>query len=507
MAMPQIPRVSRSGFRASRITVALVALGLGLSPGLAQALTAAEVWSEMQRIATESGQTPRAASERGGDGTLTLEGVTIAAGADAGNRTTTLIDSILLTENADGSVGIAYQGAYQIVLESSAPGGLDRAVLDLQTSGLKALATGTVGDLLFQYDADEAALSLSQFAAADRSEIPDFQLSVTDLSLTSRFVGSQNAVDAEAANLSFVLSIVAPDGAGQIDAEYRLTSPTLQSTGNALALSSASSLEGLLASGVPFAFEFNHSGMALGLSASSQGVSDGLAAEIATGTSRARLADGAIDAAGSANGLRLQAVSNRLPAPLSASADTLSVAGMLPVVSGTDSVPVSMEMTIEKLTFGDEVWQMIDPGENLPRDPARLQLDLDGVARFSDSAGGMPLQRGPVLDLEQLTINNFALSAAGALLEAEGAAIIDRARPGPLPGMPALIGRFGLAASGAEALMTGLAGAGILQPSDAMGLRMMLGMLARPGTQPDTLTSEIELRPDGSVVANGMQLR
>lgn len=507
MAMPQIPHVTCISFRIPQTSAALVALGLGLSPGLAQALTAAEVWSEMQRFATESGQTPRAASERGGDGTLTLEGVTIAANTDTANQTTTLIDGIRLTENADGSVGISYQGAYQIVLESSAPGGIDRAVLDLQTSGLSAIATGTVGDLLFQYDANEVALRLSQFAAADRSEIPEFQLSLTDLSMTSRFVGSQNAVDASAADLSFVLSVIAPDGMGQMDAEYRLTSPTLQSTGNSLALSSASSLEGLLASGVPFAFEFSHAGMALGLSASTQGTSDGLALEIETGTSRARLADGAIDVAASANGLRLQTVSNRLPAPLSASADRLSVAGTLPVVMGTDSVPVSVDVTIAELTFGDEVWQMLDPGENLSREPAQLQLDLEGVARFSDSAGDTSLQPGPVLDLEQLTINSFSLSAAGALLEAEGAAIIDRARPGPLPGMPAVIGRFGLAASGAEALLTGLASAGILQSSDAMGLRMMLGMLARPGSQPDTLTSEIELRPDGSVIANGMQLR
>ncbi len=47
----------------------------------------------------------------------------------------------------------------------------------------------------------------------------------------------------------------------------------------------------------------------------------------------------------------------------------------------------------------------------------------------------------------------------------------------------------------------------IMQPQDVMGVRMMMGMAARPGETPDSLASTIQLTPDGGLIANGMQLR
>jgi hypothetical protein len=164
-------------------------------------------------------------------------------------------------------------------------------------------------------------------------------------------------------------------------------------------------------------------------------------------------------------------------------------------------------VTVGALVLGDEVWALVDPNGHLSRDPAQLRIDLDGQARVTDGLAALPMAPGPMLELEQITINDLSLSAAGAQVQAQGDLAIDRARPGPVPGMPGVIGRLAIAASGTDALLNGLAAAGLLQPSDTMGLRMMMGMLSRPGSAPDTLTSEIELTPEGSVIANGMQLR
>ena len=41
----------------------------------------------------------------------------------------------------------------------------------------------------------------------------------------------------------------------------------------------------------------------------------------------------------------------------------------------------------------------------------------------------------------------------------------------------------------------------------AMGMRMMLGLFARPAGGEDTMTSTIEVTGDGSVFANGQQLK
>ncbi len=40
-----------------------------------------------------------------------------------------------------------------------------------------------------------------------------------------------------------------------------------------------------------------------------------------------------------------------------------------------------------------------------------------------------------------------------------------------------------------------------------MGARMMMGLFAQPGDGPDTLVSTIEVKEDGSVLANGQRIK
>ncbi|WP_405117314.1 hypothetical protein [Phaeobacter sp. BS23] len=48
---------------------------------------------------------------------------------------------------------------------------------------------------------------------------------------------------------------------------------------------------------------------------------------------------------------------------------------------------------------------------------------------------------------------------------------------------------------------------GLVSDSDAMGARMMMGMLAVPGDGEDTLTSKIEVTEDGQIKANGQRIK
>ncbi|MBA5764795.1 DUF2125 domain-containing protein, partial [Vibrio sp. 404] len=78
---------------------------------------------------------------------------------------------------------------------------------------------------------------------------------------------------------------------------------------------------------------------------------------------------------------------------------------------------------------------------------------------------------------------------------------------GTMPGLPALSGRIGMTSRGLNGLLDNLAELGLLRPSDVMGARMVIAMLTTPSNDPDTLSAEIELKPDGGLVANGMRLR
>lgn len=74
-------------------------------------------------------------------------------------------------------------------------------------------------------------------------------------------------------------------------------------------------------------------------------------------------------------------------------------------------------------------------------------------------------------------------------------------------GMPAPSGEANLTLAGANTLLDKLIGMGLVSDSDAMGARMMMGMLAVPGDGEDTLTSKIEVTEDGQIKANGQRIK
>jgi len=73
--------------------------------------------------------------------------------------------------------------------------------------------------------------------------------------------------------------------------------------------------------------------------------------------------------------------------------------------------------------------------------------------------------------------------------------------------MPAPTGVANLALSGANGLMDKLIQMGLLSDNDAMGARMMMGMMAVAGDGEDTLKSKIEVTDDGQILANGQRMR
>ena len=64
-----------------------------------------------------------------------------------------------------------------------------------------------------------------------------------------------------------------------------------------------------------------------------------------------------------------------------------------------------------------------------------------------------------------------------------------------------------LALSGGNTLLDTLVGMGLLPEEQAMGARLMSGLFARPGDGPDTLVSTIEMKEDGSILANGQRIK
>jgi PPE-repeat protein len=110
-------------------------------------------------------------------------------------------------------------------------------------------------------------------------------------------------------------------------------------------------------------------------------------------------------------------------------------------------------------------------------------------------------------ELNALTINELLVSAAGAKLSGTGDFTFDNSDLATFDGVPAPTGEANLELSGANGLMDKLIQMGLMSDSDAMGARMMMGMLAVPGEGEDTLKSKLEINGEGQIMANGQRIK
>jgi hypothetical protein len=181
------------------------------------------------------------------------------------------------------------------------------------------------------------------------------------------------------------------------------------------------------------------------------------------------------------------------------------------------AVPVRQSDTPDDFAFGfefqgftmsDMLWGMFDPNAQLPRNPATIALDLTGKVRLlfnlldPATASSIGPDTTPA-EVEELDINRLEIAAAGAELTGTGAFAFDNSA-GPVPKPQGVID---LKLTGGNALIDKLVATGLLPEDQAMGVRMMMGLLAVPGATPDTLNSKIEINEQGHVLANGQRIQ
>ncbi|KPP93065.1 MAG: protein of unknown function DUF2125 [Rhodobacteraceae bacterium HLUCCA08] len=183
---------------------------------------------------------------------------------------------------------------------------------------------------------------------------------------------------------------------------------------------------------------------------------------------------------------------------------------LIPVNTKTEAQPFRAATSIEGLTVGDALWDMLDPAGELPRDPATIAFDLSGTGTLGmdllDVMGLSMMAGPPPITVDQVTVDRLEVAAVGARATAEGAMTLNWADMMTWGGMPAPDGNVTVNVEGANALMDKLVAMGLLAPEDIMGAQMMMGMFAEP-VGPDALRAEIEVTEGGSLFVNGQQLQ
>lgn len=184
----------------------------------------------------------------------------------------------------------------------------------------------------------------------------------------------------------------------------------------------------------------------------------------------------------------------------------------LPLSASEDPQNFTLALNLEGMEFGESIWAQFDPAQVLPRDSASISADLTGqTTLFQDLMNFtkmMELTPGEApLELNSLTINDLLVSAAGASLTGAGDFTFNNDDLISFDGIPAPSGSADLQITGFNGLIDKVIQMGLVEESDAMGVRMMMGMFTVVGDGEDTLNSKLEISENGQIHANGQRIK
>jgi hypothetical protein len=203
---------------------------------------------------------------------------------------------------------------------------------------------------------------------------------------------------------------------------------------------------------------------------------------------------------------------DNVPFPdMTARLGALGYGGAIPLKPTEAPQDVELNLNLDRLSLSDSLWNIFDPERRIPRDPASLLVDLSGKARAlidltDPEAFSAPADPEPPVELFALDIDALNLSLGGATLNGSGGFTFDNSDLSTFDGLPAPDGAVTFALTGGMGLLDRLVELGFVAQDQAMGARFMMGLFAVPGDG-DSLTSTIEVKPDGSILANGQRLK
>ncbi len=231
----------------------------------------------------------------------------------------------------------------------------------------------------------------------------------------------------------------------------------------------------------------------------------------ASGTLSVRIDPAGIAYGGGNTGLSVAVEAAAMPLPdLSATIAETGFDLAVPLQTSDEAQDFGLALRLRELALSNTIWNLADPGNILPRDPATLVIDLAGKAKWlvnilDPAVSERPMDGAPG-EVQALDIRAVEVAAGGARLTGSGAFTFDNSDTTSFDGMPRPEGALDLRLSGGNGLIGRLAQMGLLPPDQVLGAQMILGLFARPTGEDDVVTSRIEVDASGQLLANGQPL-
>ena len=486
-----------------------------LSTTSVQAMTAAEVWKNWKDFATSTGQTVTTASETMDGDTLVVSGASFVS-TEPEATITIAIDEVRFKELGDGSVEVTTSPTYPITINDTASAGAANSMqLMVSQTNLRTIASGTPENVSYAITSD--AIAVTTNSVTENGKAIPVNVSVTmngaggtytmaprsaDLAdLTSTFNATSLAVEVHADDqeIGSKVDLSASVGAFATVMNGTFGKGLLEIDNPAAAVAAGLAMDvGFTYGPLSYVVDVVENGAPTKINGKSDGGALGFAMD------KTKMAF-----KGGGKGVQVVMSGAQIPFPevmiaYAESAFDLSV----PVTKSAETQNFNMVAKLIGLTVSEDIWAMVDPTATIPRDPATMIVDTKGAVRLdADLMDDAAMNSGtPPGQLQSLDIPALQLTIGGAEFTGNGALTFDNTDLTTFQGMPVPTGKIDLKLMGGNGLLDKLIALGLVPEDQAMGARMMMGMFARPGDGPDTLTSTLEFKDKG-FFANGMQLQ
>lgn len=535
------------------IRLSTSALALALAAGPALALTPEEVWTGWNDQYTRMGYTVTEGARDLAGETLTVRDVVLTTETE-GNKTTVTVPQVVLQAAGDGSVRSTFTDTIPVKVETVDAEGQPLLIdLSVTSQGLEVTTTGEGVARSDRTVAQTVTIAVDKVdVAGDATDAvnPGSVTATNVVSETSTQDGLSYASTGTVEKTDFVVDVTDEDGGtfktgGSIAAIKLDGTATVPQGGTSeimadvsAALRAGLAFKGTVTLGASNAdFAFTTPQTAEAPASDTTGTTTASGGELTLSFD----ANGA-GYAGKTNGLKADVTGGGMPVPISYSLDEGRFDFLIPLLKTDAPAPFRISYGITNLTLADSVWGLFDPQSKLPRTPANLDLNVSGLAKVNvdlldeeamtasgspdpatdpaadpanpaepadptatpdapadgvDTAANSPMPFEPT----EMKVNRIYLDAVGAKLDGTGDfKVVDGNFSAPE-------GTMNLRMEGIDGLITVLTEMGLVPQEQVSGIRMMLAMFAKPGEGADTLVSDLEFRADGSVFANGQQIK
>lgn len=479
-------------------------------------VTPEEVWDSWQALSISAGQQLTVGTAARNGDTLEVSGLVLTYDDDLGGSFSATIDKMNFKDNGDGTVAVTMSDTYPLSMafpdEGEGPGSMK---LTVSQPGLTITAGGSASETSYDFAAPAVSVKLDEVKGKD-GVVKDTQADLVMTDMTARYLvareGEKTELDSTFSAKAIALNLAGKgeDGGGEGVVTMSLADLSGTTKGNFLGAEVMANMATALNSGFTADSSFSFGAMSLNADIDEGSGPVKLAGTASGGGLVLTVDKEKVNYGTSLTGAGFTASGPEIPFPEVAVAFADAAFNILMPVSKSETPQEFAFLTkLVDFTISEDVWGLFDPGAALSREPATLIFDVKGTGFWKQDIMDPDVQMDgmePPGELTSLDLSQILVKAAGAEVGAIGALTFDNSDLDTFQGVPAPTGTIDVTIKGVNALIDNLIALGILMDEDAMGVRMMLGMFARPGAGPDELTSVIEFK-DGGLFANGQQLQ